>query len=105
MEDRSYGQVLVRGFVQAIPWAIVFSVAWVFTLSITMSMLRQEVKEAIEYAAKTGVSQSVHAVLTDSEFDKNLWPKIKQNTKEAIEYTVTMASRKQAAPSQPQSKK
>ena len=94
-----------RGFVQAIPWAIVFSVAWVFTLNITMSMLRQEVKEAIEYAAKTGVSQSVHAVLTDPEFDKNLWPKIKQNTKEAIEYTVTMASRKQAASSQPQSKK
>lgn len=105
MEDRSYGQVLVRGFVQAIPWAIVFSVAWVFTLNVTMSMLRQEVKEAIEYAAKTGVSQSIHAVLTDQGFDENLWPKIKQNTKEAIEYTVTMASRKQAAPSQPQSKK
>lgn len=105
MEDKNYGQVLVRGFVQAIPWAIVFSVAWVFTLNITMSMFRQEVKEAIEYAAKTGVRQSIHAVLTDQEFDEDLWPKIKQNTKEAIEYTVTMAARKQAAASQSQSKK
>ncbi len=81
MEDKSYGQVLVRGFVQAIPWAIVFSVAWLFTLNITMSMFRQEVKEAIEFAAKAGVRQSIHAVLTDQEFDEDLWPKIKQNTK------------------------
>jgi len=101
MENQSYGQVVMRAFVQAIPWAIVFSIAWVFVLSVTMNMLRQEVKEAIEYAAKTGVSQSIHAVLTDPEFDQELWPKLKQNTKEAIEYTATMVSRKQAAQSQP----
>ncbi len=105
MEDRSYGQVLIRGFVQAIPWAIVFSVAWLVTFNLTMGMLRQEVKEAIEYAAKTGVSQTVQTILHDPAIDRELWPKFKQNTKEAIEYTVTMASRKLAAQSQPQPKK
>lgn len=98
MEQDRYGQILVKGFVQAIPWAIVFSIAWVFVLGVTMNMLRQEIKEAVEYAAKTGVSQGIHAVLTNPEFDQELWPRIKQNTKEAIEYTVTMAERKQAGP-------
>lgn len=97
--------MLARGFVQAVPWAIVFSVAWLVTFDVTMGMLRQEVKEAIEYAAKTGVSQSIHAVLTDQEFEEDLWPKIKQNAKEAIEYTVTMANRRQAAAPQSQPKK
>ena len=98
MERDGYGQILVKGFLQAIPWAIVFSIAWVLVLGVTMNMLRQEIKEAIEYAAKTGVNQSIHAVLTSPEFDRELWPKIKQNTKEAIEYTVTMAERKQVGP-------
>lgn len=100
MDSKSYGQVMVGAFAQAIPWAIVFSIASILVLNISMNMLRQEVKEAIEYAAKTGVSQSIHAVLTDPEFDQELWPKLKQNTKEAIEYTATMVNRKQAAAAQ-----
>ncbi len=93
MEETRYGQLLTRGFIQAIPWAIVFSVAWLLTFNLTMGMVRQEVKEAIEYGAKVGVSQAIHTVLHDPEFDQALWPKIKQNTKETIEYTVTMAHR------------
>lgn len=98
MEKDGYGQIIVKGFVQAIPWAIVFSIAWVLLLGVTMNMLRQEVKEAVEYAAETGVSQSIHALLTNPEFDRDLWPKIKQNTKEAIEYTVMVSERKHAGP-------
>lgn len=105
MENKTYGQVMARSFAQAIPWAIVFSVAWICAVNITMNMLRQDVKEAIEYAAKTGVRQGIHTVLTDPEFDEDLWPKIKQNTKEAIEYTATMVSRKQVALAPSQSRR
>lgn len=95
MSEKGYGTILIEGFVQAIPWAVVFSVTWLLTFHLTMDMLRQNVKETIEYAAKTGVSQTVDAIL-----DKDLWPKIKQNTKEAIEFTVTAANRKPVAQSQ-----
>ncbi len=100
MADKGYGQVLADGFVRAIPWAIVFLVVWVVSFQIMLHMLRPEVKKAIEYGAKTVVSQSIDTLLTDQNFDKHLWPKIKQNTKEAIEYTVTMASRKPIASSE-----
>jgi hypothetical protein len=95
MNGKSYGTILTEGFVRAIPWAIVFSVAWLLTFHLTMDMLRQNVKETIEYSAKTGVSQAVDVILA-----QNIWPKIKQNTKEAIEYTVTAGGRKPAAQSQ-----
>ncbi len=92
MADKGYAQVLADGFSRAIPWAIVFVVAWAFSIQILLHMLRPEVKKAIDYGVKTVVSQSINTLLTDPNFDKQLWPKIKQNTKEAIEYTVTMAS-------------
>ena len=76
MEEKRYGQLLTRGFIQAIPWAIVFSVAWLAMFNVMLGMVRQDVKEAIEYGAKVGVSQAIHTVLHDSEFDKELWPKI-----------------------------
>ncbi len=100
MSEKGYGAIFTEGFVRAIPWALVFSVTWLVTFHLTMDMLRQDVKEAIEYAAKTGVSQTVDAILYNPDIEKNLWPKIKQNTKEAIEYTVTAAGRKPAAQSQ-----
>jgi len=91
-----YGQLLTRGFIQAIPWAIVFSVAWLTMFNVMLGMVRQDVKEAIEYGAKVGVSQAINTVLHDPKFDQELWPKIKQNTKEAIEYAVITANRQQA---------
>jgi len=83
MLDKSYGQLLSEGFVRAIPWAVVFSVAFIITMKISMVFLGQEVKKAIDFTAKTAVHTSMSAVLSSEVF-----PKIKQNTKEAIEYTV-----------------
>ena len=75
MGEKSYGQMLIEGFVRAIPWAIVFSV----TIIVTANMLAPKVKRGIEYT----ISASMNAVL-----DERVFPKVKQNVKEAIEYTV-----------------
>jgi microcompartment protein CcmL/EutN len=53
-----------------------------------MGMLGQEVKKAIDFTAKTAVHTSMNAVLNSEVF-----PKIKQNTKKAIEYTVHTVNR------------
>ena len=91
--DKNYGQMMVEGFVRAIPWAVVFSAALVLSAGIVTNLLKQEVKEAIEYTAQTVVRQSIHTILGDPAFNRVLWPKIKQNVKEGVEYTFTMASR------------
>jgi hypothetical protein len=98
MGDKNYGQMLAEGFVRAIPWAIVFSAAFVFSAGILVGSLRQEVKEAVEYTAKTAVRQSVRAVMNDPELNQVLWPRAKQLVKEGIEYTITTADRKLNAP-------
>ena len=72
MEERRYGHLLTRGFIQAIPWAIVFAVVWLAIFTVKLGMVRQEVKEAIEYGAKVGVTQAIRTVLQDPEFDKEL---------------------------------
>ncbi len=88
MAEKSYGQLLTEGIVRAIPWAIVFSLAFLITMKIFMGMLGQEVKKAIDLTAKTAINTSMNTVLSSEVF-----PKIKQNTKEAIEYTVNTVNR------------
>jgi len=83
MAEKSYSQMMAEGFVRAIPWAIVFVVTVVITLKISLVMLGQEVKKAIDFTAKTAVNTSMNAIVNSGAY-----PKIKQNTKEAIEYTV-----------------
>ena len=98
MGDKNYGQMLIEGFVRAIPWAIVFSVALLFTVSIILGVVRQEAKEAIEYTAKNAVRLSARAILNDPELNQVLWPRVKQVVKEGIEYTLITADRKLNAP-------
>jgi purine-nucleoside phosphorylase len=92
MAEKSYGQLLTEGIVRAIPWAIVFSLAFLITMKIFMGMLGQEVKKAIDLTAKTAINTSMNAVLSSEVF-----PRIKQNTKEAIEYTVHTVNRELVA--------
>lgn len=82
-----------------------FAVVWLAIFTVMLGMVRQEVKEAIEYGAKVGVTQAIRTVLQDPEFDKELWPKIKQNTKEAIEYAAITTARQQATRSSTPAKK
>lgn len=89
MGEKGYGQMLAEGFVRAIPWAIVFSLTVLFTARLLMGMLAPEIKKGIEYGSKAVIAASVSMALDDE-----LLPKIKQNTKEAIEFTVTTVDNK-----------
>jgi len=93
MGEKGYGQMLAQGFVRAIPWAVVFSLTVLVTAKVLMSMLAPEIKKGIEYGANAVIAASVSMALDDE-----LLPKIKQNTKEAIEYTVTMVDNKLIKP-------
>lgn len=75
MGEKSYGQMLVEGFVRAIPWAVVFAM----TVVVTANLLAPKVKGAIHY--------TIRAVM-DTALSEQVFPKVKQNVKEAIEYTV-----------------
>ena len=89
MGEKGYGQMLAQGFVRAIPWAIVFSLTVLVTAKVLMSMLAPEIKKGIEYGANAVIAASVSMALDDE-----LLPKIKQNAKEAIEFTVTTVDNK-----------
>lgn len=89
MAERGYGQTIADGFARAIPWALVFSVTIVFTAKLLVVMIAPEIKRGIEYGANSVINATVNKALDD-----DLFPRIKQNTKEAIEYAaVTMNGR------------
>jgi len=92
MTDKSYGQLVTEGIVRAIPWALVFSLFFLITMKIFLTMLGNEVKKTIAFTARTAVNTSMDAVL-----DSEVFPKIKQNTKEAIEYTVQTVNKELVA--------
>ncbi|TLY40817.1 MAG: hypothetical protein E6K58_11130 [Nitrospirae bacterium] len=83
MGERGYGQILAEAFARAIPWALVFSVTVVFTAKLLVVMIAPEIKKGIEYGANSVINATVNKALGD-----DLFPKIKQNTKEAIEYAA-----------------
>jgi len=92
MPDKSYGQTLTEGIVRAIPWALVFSLTFVITMKFVLAIVGHEVKKAIDFTARTAIHTSMDAVL-----DSEVFPKIKQNTKEAIEYTVETVNKELVA--------
>jgi hypothetical protein len=96
MGEKSLGQIFLEGFVRAIPWAIVFSAALVLSAGIIANILRVELKKAMEFGSDTLVNSAVDVILTDPRIQENLWPKAKQNVKEAIEYTAVTLAQQQA---------
>lgn len=83
MGERGYGQIMGEAFARAIPWAIVFSVTVVVTAKLLVGMIAPEIKKGIEYGASSVINATVNRALGD-----DLYPRIKQNTKEAIEYAA-----------------
>jgi len=94
MGERGYGQIIAEGFARAIPWALVFSVTVVFTAKLLVVMIAPEIKKGIEYGANSVINATVNKALDD-----DLYPKIKQNTKEAIEYAAATVNGKLVKPS------
>ena len=79
MKENSSGQLFVRNLVMAIPWGIIFLVVF---LVVSLGM-RQQLKESMQFAAKMAISETSSRVLSFPVFTR-----IKQNTKESIEFTA-----------------
>lgn len=105
MSEKSYGKLVAEELVRAITRAVVYSIALLFIANILLGTLRQDAKEAIEYAAQTVPGEAINTILSDPAFNRDILPKIKQNAKEAIEYTVSVASRKLVVSAEGKSKK
>lgn len=83
MGEKGYGQIMGEAFARAIPWAIVFSLTVVFTAKLLIGVIAPEIKKGIEFGANSVINATVSKALDD-----DLYPRIKQNAKEAIEYAA-----------------
>ncbi len=82
--EKGYGQIIAESFVKAVTWGATLAVILIISTNIILGMVKQDVKDAIDFAQKTAIRNAMTAVLSHDVF-----PKLKQNTKEAIEFTVT----------------
>ena len=105
MDEKSYGKLVAEELVRAITRALVYSIALLCIVNIVLGTLRQEAKEAIEYATETVIGEAMYTIHSDPDFNQHILPKIKQNAKEAIEYAVDAASRKLVVSAEGKSKK
>ncbi len=92
MGEKSYGKLVAEELVRAITRALVYSIALLCIVNIVLGTLRQEAKEAIEYAAATVIDEAMYTIHSDPDFNQLILPKIKQNAKEAIEFAAAALS-------------
>ena len=81
--EKGYGQIIAESFAKALTWGVTLAVISIIVLKITLGMVKQDVKDTIDFAQKTAIQNAMDAVLSYDVF-----PKIKQNMKEAIEFTA-----------------
>src|SRR3972149_4521209 len=75
---------LVDTFGRVIAWGVMLIVMITIVSAIGIGMLRCKVKKAIDYTLASAIDYAKFAVLDDPEFTQ----KIRENTKEAIEYSL-----------------
>ena len=75
---------LVDTFGRVIAWGVMLIVMITIVSAIGIGMLRSKVRNAIDYIMASAVDYAMSAVLDDPEFTQ----KIRENTKEAIEYSL-----------------
>lgn len=81
--EKGYGQIIAESFAKALTWGVTLAVISIFCVKIILGIVKQDVKDTIDFAQKTAIQNAMDAVLSYDVF-----PKIKQNTKEAIEFTA-----------------
>jgi Na+-translocating ferredoxin:NAD+ oxidoreductase RnfG subunit len=87
--EKGYGQIIAESFVKAVTWGVTLAVISIFIVKILLGMVKQDVKDTIDFAQKTAIHNAMDAVLSYDVF-----PKIKQNAKEAIEFTADTVDEK-----------
>lgn len=68
------GKIFGESLVRAIAWAVVFSAAFLLTMGLTMRMMKQELKEMIQYASTEALGTSLEALTS-----REVFPLLKQN--------------------------
>ena len=82
MKENGLGGMFVRHLVMAIPWGVVFLVV----MLIASLGLKQQIKEGIQYAFKTGIQETGNFA-----FQYDLVVPVKRNIKEGIEFVAKTA--------------
>ena len=82
MKEDGLGRLFLRQLVMAIPWGIIF----LLVLFIGAMVMKQQIKESIQYGAKTAVYQTFGLGF-------QMAGPIKQNIKEGIEFMAKTAKK------------
>lgn len=82
MKENGLGVLFVRHLVIALPWGIIFLIV-MFIASIG---IKQQIKEGIQYAIRTGVQESASFA-----YNYQLVVPVKKNVKEGIEFVAKTA--------------
>jgi hypothetical protein len=75
---------LVDTFGRVIAWGVMLIVMITIVSAIGIGMLRYKVKNTVDYIMASAVDYAMYAVLENPEFIQ----KVRENTKEAIEYSL-----------------
>jgi hypothetical protein len=84
MKENGLGPLFVKHLVMAIPWGIIFLIV----LLIVSIGVKQQIKESMQFAAQMAIAETSRLVL-----DYPVFTRVKQNTKEGIEFSAKAFSR------------
>ena len=76
-------------FIKAIPWGLTLSAFLFLSVSLLAVVFKQDAKEALDFAQKRAIRNAMAVVLDEENFTR-----IKQNTKEAIEFVAASMNKK-----------
>jgi len=82
MKDNGLGDLFLRHLVMAIPWSIIL----LLVLFISAIGIKQQIKEGIQYAIKTSIHETASFA-----YDFNVVIPVKKNVKEGIEFVAKTA--------------
>ncbi|MDF1590719.1 MAG: hypothetical protein P1P89_04315 [Desulfobacterales bacterium] len=82
MKENGLGVLFVRHLVMAIPWGVIFLVV----MLITSIGIKQQIKEGVQYAIRTGIQESASFA-----YNYQMVVPVKKNIKEGIEFVAKTA--------------
>ncbi len=95
--EESVGQLFKEGVVQAAARALACGTAVLLVTALCLSVVKQEIKEGIEFGGRSALAHTSAVAVEDEVFNDVVLPKVKQNMREAIEYTIMRAERELVA--------
>lgn len=98
MNEKPLGQLFIEGAIHAAARALVYGAVLVLATFLCAGIVKQQIKEGIEYGVQSALLHTTAVLLDDEIFNEVILPKVKQNMKEAIEYTILEAKRELLAP-------